>query len=991
MSTIDQYTVDETRATLRRRRLPWFLGVLAVLSGAASAHATQFQRVLWSGWDEEATSIEQTSDGGYIIVGNRIEAADRKIVLKKTDSNGLLQWSWVYGTANGQETAQSVRQTTDGGYIIAGETTAGGPGTGILLIKTNPVGALTWTYAYTGTPQTNYGGSVVRELAGGGYVVIGRLVGGGPGIMGGVLIRTNAAGALICGRVLYDALAGDLAFTSFNDVREDPEGTFTIVGFTNSTDAMPFEVLAVHLDLCGNYIWAKSYGDPNEHYAGEGLERLTIGNQAGNYVFTGSHYDGGFANPGSFLIRTDPVGNPLTHRVYPGFLDARSVRELITGQVLIAGKRQFASPEASILVLGGGSPTSMWYGSTNVDTFEEAIQTSDLGFAMVGASNSFTPPFGFYFVKTDAAGVSGCYEGPVDVVQEERTRVRVVDFQLRDVTWSDVPLQAVQQLTEQTPLCEDHDCCPPPMNMSLWLPFDQLNPGNNVVAGNNGVLFNGPTPINEHVGWGLCFDGANDYVQVNSYPAINVGLGDFSVDAWVKRAPNDNGVRVIVDKRRETGGVVRGYSFYLFNGMLGCQLADNIGAQFTNYSAGVAGTVPSDGQWHHVAVTVDRNNPTGGLFYLDGVPVGPAFDTSLRNGNLNNKYPLRVGSRSSSVSGIFLGCIDEVEVFRRVLTPAEILCIYNANTDGKCRQGCALAWDTPFCLNANTVTVTGYICNYTDTTQTYSYAFQGLPIGPGCQIAGPTNFTPPNGTVSVAPGQCAPVTVTIDKPVGMNTPGQVACYEMCVQQVGTSNTFCCHGSVQASPNWCVQFPWDLYTGLVGVPIEIGPISIENTGDPNGALDLRIRAIGPDMEPDMRVISLNGLPPGEPVLKSIMLPVGGMTSLDLTAEFLVPDPLLFSTILIDADLDGDGAFDPLASTMLTNEIPPSVRGDLNCDGTFDFGDINPFVKALSDPAGYEAAFPACDIQHADMNCDDAVDFVDINPFVRCIASGDCECP
>ena len=57
------------------------------------------------------------------------------------------------------------------------------------------------------------------------------------------------------------------------------------------------------------------------------------------------------------------------------------------------------------------------------------------------------------------------------------------------------------------------------------------------------------------------------------------------------------------------------------------------------------------------------------------------------------------------------------------------------------------------------------------------------------------------------------------------------------------------------------------------------------------------------------------------------------------------------------------------------------GDLNCDGSVDFGDINPFVLALTNPAGYQAAYPDCNIDLADINGDGLVDFGDINPFVR----------
>ena len=62
----------------------------------------------------------------------------------------------------------------------------------------------------------------------------------------------------------------------------------------------------------------------------------------------------------------------------------------------------------------------------------------------------------------------------------------------------------------------------------------------------------------------------------------------------------------------------------------------------------------------------------------------------------------------------------------------------------------------------------------------------------------------------------------------------------------------------------------------------------------------------------------------------------------------------------------------------------ARGDLNCDGVVNFDDINPFVLALSDPAGYHAAFPDCDIMNGDINGDGRVDFEDINPFVALLA-------
>ena len=68
--------------------------------------------------------------------------------------------------------------------------------------------------------------------------------------------------------------------------------------------------------------------------------------------------------------------------------------------------------------------------------------------------------------------------------------------------------------------------------------------------------------------------------------------------------------------------------------------------------------------------------------------------------------------------------------------------------------------------------------------------------------------------------------------------------------------------------------------------------------------------------------------------------------------------------------------------------PDTRADMNCDGVIDAFDIDPFVLALTDPAGYAAAYPNCDIYNGDINGDGLIDAFDIDPFVECITTGQC---
>ena len=67
-----------------------------------------------------------------------------------------------------------------------------------------------------------------------------------------------------------------------------------------------------------------------------------------------------------------------------------------------------------------------------------------------------------------------------------------------------------------------------------------------------------------------------------------------------------------------------------------------------------------------------------------------------------------------------------------------------------------------------------------------------------------------------------------------------------------------------------------------------------------------------------------------------------------------------------------------------QVVPPLPGDLNCDGSANFTDINPFVLRLSNPAAYQTTYPGCPDANADINGDSSVNFRDINPFVALLS-------
>jgi uncharacterized repeat protein (TIGR01451 family) len=218
--------------------------------------------------------------------------------------------------------------------------------------------------------------------------------------------------------------------------------------------------------------------------------------------------------------------------------------------------------------------------------------------------------------------------------------------------------------------------------MTAWLPGD--GNANNLIDSNHGALQNGALASGAgKVSQAFSLNGVDDFVSVANAAALNVGTGNFSMDAWIKTSDN-TGIVTIMDKRVESpAGVFTGYHFFISNGLLGVQLADGTPTNFIEPGPSNV----ANGSFHHVAVSVTRNSPAGGKLYVDGVVVH-TFDPTARSGNLDNTAELRLGGHSTDPSLNFTGIIDEFELFKRALSDTEVADIFGANSTGKCKPVC---------------------------------------------------------------------------------------------------------------------------------------------------------------------------------------------------------------------------------------------------------------------------------------------------------------
>ncbi len=232
---------------------------------------------------------------------------------------------------------------------------------------------------------------------------------------------------------------------------------------------------------------------------------------------------------------------------------------------------------------------------------------------------------------------------------------------------------------------EYRTCLAPPAGMTGWWPFDPSRGLKDIVGlPDQGWSPNGIAPVAQGmVDGSLKFNGNNSAIEVPNSSDVNIqgdcitgNAENLSIDAWVK--VSGTGVEVIVDKRESSGNSIRGYHLFAYQGRLGFQMAN--GTAYVNYLSpppSVSGVDLNDQRWHFVAVTVRRC--LLGKLYIDGKPV-QTF-TPL-GGTMANNAKLLIGGPSLK------GAIDELELFKTLLSDQQVLALYNAGWAGKCKPSC---------------------------------------------------------------------------------------------------------------------------------------------------------------------------------------------------------------------------------------------------------------------------------------------------------------
>jgi uncharacterized delta-60 repeat protein len=225
---------------------------------------TEWQRVYGDIGTQRVSSIRQTADGGYIMAGESNPGNRYDFWVLKINANGTSAWQKTYRVGGGYDRAYAVQQTQEGGYIVCGESDFD-----FWILKLNADGTVAWQKAY------DEGGwdiaRSIKQTTDGGYIVAGEAATAAwvlklypdeqpnPGDYGVVEWQKTYGGS----GGTWDAASS---------VQETFDGGYVVAGYTNSFGQGDSDVWVLKLNANGTIVWERTYGGSEDEEALQILE-----------------------------------------------------------------------------------------------------------------------------------------------------------------------------------------------------------------------------------------------------------------------------------------------------------------------------------------------------------------------------------------------------------------------------------------------------------------------------------------------------------------------------------------------------------------------------------------------------------------------------------------------------------------------------------------------------------------------------------------------
>lgn len=318
---------------------------------------------------DRAHSMTQTSDGGLAIIGEFggfMEAGIRRkgqVWLVKTDATGDTLWTKTYEGSD-YDSGNAIRQTSDGGYILAGYTSVGPfSAADAWLIRTDAIGDTLWTRTYGSNAEES--ANDVIETADGGFVFTGFAWSASRMSQDAWLVKTDSMGDTLWTGRFYSGDATNVA----NAVLETEEGGYAVVGTTRMYGQTE-DLLLFRADENGKELWTKTY-NKTSNTVDNGRDIIEIEND-GFMVL-------GFSEFSSWLLRTDTSGDTLWTKKLT--FNGQSFKQTHDGGFIITG---------SGLERTDSDGNTLWTKSNLGGISNSVLQTNDGGYVISGYALNYS-------------------------------------------------------------------------------------------------------------------------------------------------------------------------------------------------------------------------------------------------------------------------------------------------------------------------------------------------------------------------------------------------------------------------------------------------------------------------------------------------------------------------------------------------------------------------------------------------------------------------
>lgn len=572
--------------------------VLAFLSGGMAVGQVAFHQIYGGEALDEATDVIQTADEGYAVVGttSSFNAQGKDLFLMRVDVFGKILWTKTYGGL-GDEEAASLLQTRDGGFVLTGSTNSNGQGkTDLYLLKTDKNGNLEWSQTIGGSE--NEANASIIEAYEGGYLLLGSTNSFGSGGQDFYLVKTSVSGTVEWTRT-YGGSGDEVAA----EVVNSGDGGYVLAGAVNGgMGAGGSDAYLVKTNSAGELLWSKTYGrQQNENC------NAIVKNDQGEFWIAGQENEFGPATGNAYLAAIDATGTLSWAKGF-GTTGAEAGLEMALssdgGCILAGTSARFGESSGNTIVLKidftGDTLWTRSFGGNGWDVPAGVLQTADGGYIVCGTTTGFgSAGKDVYLLKFDGNGNGGCNQ--YNTYLRERT-LSFVDGTggQADRGGEGLAMETTVSFAKNlgTIVCSNK----PPENKPYKVRIGEINcqilqAGKTICFGEKLSLC-----VDTTVNYSLELDG-DDYINCGKSNRFAFEGQDFSFSVWVKPYATE-GRKTVLFKHSSASAKHGLYHLYLENGYPTFTVMNAARSKYI-YTSSAAKLYP--GTWYHLAVVASSD------------------------------------------------------------------------------------------------------------------------------------------------------------------------------------------------------------------------------------------------------------------------------------------------------------------------------------------------------------------------------------------------